>query len=75
MAYSQAKSKSSGDRASPCSRPFWIGKLSDRCLHIGTLLYVSFKHILIIFTYYEERIVVLIHILISLTEREPSSSI
>jgi hypothetical protein len=32
MAYSKAKLKSSGDKASPCFRPFWIGKLSDRCL-------------------------------------------
>jgi hypothetical protein len=27
MAYSKAKLKSSGDKASPCFRPFWIGKL------------------------------------------------
>jgi hypothetical protein len=47
MAYSKAKLKSSGDRASPCFRPFWIGNLSDKCLPIRTLLYVSFKHILI----------------------------
>jgi hypothetical protein len=46
MAYSNAKLKSSGDRAS-YFRPFWIGKLSDNCLAIWTLLYVSFKHILI----------------------------
>jgi hypothetical protein len=31
MAYSKAKLKSSGDKASPCFRPFWIGKLSDKC--------------------------------------------
>jgi hypothetical protein len=43
MAYSKAKLKSSGDKASPCFRPFWIGKLSDRCLPIRTLLYVSFN--------------------------------
>jgi hypothetical protein len=30
MAYSRAKLKSSGDKASPCFRPFWIGKLSDQ---------------------------------------------
>jgi hypothetical protein len=47
MAYSKAKLKSSGDRASPCSRPIWIGKLSDKCLLLWTSLYVSFKHILI----------------------------
>jgi hypothetical protein len=27
MAYSKSKLKSSGDRASPCFRPFWIGQL------------------------------------------------
>jgi hypothetical protein len=47
MPYSKGKLKRSGDRASPCFRPFWIRKLSDKCLHIQTLLYVSFKHILI----------------------------
>jgi hypothetical protein len=47
MAYSNAKLKSSGVRASPCFRPFWIGKLSDKCLPIQTLPYVSFKHNLI----------------------------
>jgi hypothetical protein len=47
MAYSKVKLKSSGDRASPCFRPFWIRKLSDKCLPIRTLLYVLFKHILI----------------------------
>jgi hypothetical protein len=29
MAYSKAKLKSSGDKAPPCFRPFWIGKLSE----------------------------------------------
>jgi hypothetical protein len=47
MAYSKAKLKSSSDKASHCFRPFWIRKLSDKCLPIQTLLYVSFKHILI----------------------------
>jgi hypothetical protein len=47
MAYSKAKLKSTGDRVSPCFRPFCIGKLSDKCLPIWTLLYVSFKHTLI----------------------------
>jgi hypothetical protein len=36
MAYSKAKLKSSGDKASPCFRPVWIGKLSDKCLPIRT---------------------------------------
>jgi hypothetical protein len=52
MAYSKTKLKSSGDRSSPCFRPFWIGNLSDKCLPIWTLLYVSFKHILINLTTY-----------------------
>jgi hypothetical protein len=26
--------KSNGGKASPCFRPFWIGKLSDECLAI-----------------------------------------
>jgi hypothetical protein len=47
MAYSKAKLKSSGDGAYHCFRPFWTGKLSDKCLPIQTLQYVSFKHILI----------------------------
>jgi hypothetical protein len=29
---------------------FWIGKLSDKCIPIRTLLYISFKHILISLT-------------------------
>jgi hypothetical protein len=33
MAYSKAKLKSNGDRASPCFRPFWIGDVSDKYLH------------------------------------------
>jgi hypothetical protein len=46
MAYSKAKLKSSGDKASPCFRPFWIGKLSAKCLPIQTLLYVCIgKHL------------------------------
>jgi hypothetical protein len=36
MAYSKAKLKSSGDKASSCFSPFWIGKLSDKCLPIQT---------------------------------------
>jgi hypothetical protein len=47
MAYPKAKLKSSGDEASPGLRKFWIGKLSDKCLSLRALLYVSFKHILI----------------------------
>jgi hypothetical protein len=31
MAYSKVKLKSSGDKASPCFRPFWLGKLSVKC--------------------------------------------
>jgi hypothetical protein len=37
---SKAKLKSSGDKTSPCFRPFWIRKLSNKCLPIRTLVYV-----------------------------------
>jgi hypothetical protein len=47
MTYSKAKLKSSGNKAYPCFRPFWVAKLTDKCLPIWTLLYVSFKYILI----------------------------
>ena len=47
MAYSKAKLKSSGDRASPCSKPFLIGNLSDTFLPTRTLLYVSLRLIFI----------------------------
>jgi hypothetical protein len=43
MAYSKAKLKSSGDRASPCFRPFWIGKLSDKCLPIPLVVLSSIE--------------------------------
>jgi hypothetical protein len=49
MAYSKVKLKSSGDKASTYFKPFRIGKQSDKCLPIWTVLYVlyvSFKHIL-----------------------------
>jgi hypothetical protein len=38
MAYSKAKLKSSGDKASPCFRPFSMLNLSDRFLPIRTIL-------------------------------------
>jgi hypothetical protein len=38
MAYSKAKLKSSGIKASPSLRPFWIRKLSDKYLPIQTFL-------------------------------------
>jgi hypothetical protein len=50
MAYAKAKLKSYGDKASLCFKLFWIGKRSDKCLPIWTLLYESFKHILISLT-------------------------
>jgi hypothetical protein len=50
MAYSKAKFKINGYKASPYFRPFWIGKLWDRYLPTQNLLYVSFKHILISLT-------------------------
>jgi hypothetical protein len=45
--YSNKKFKGSGNKAFPYFRSFWKGKLSSKCLPICTLLYVSFKHILI----------------------------
>jgi hypothetical protein len=36
--------KSSGVQASPCFRPFWIGKVSDKCLPIQTLLYTFYSY-------------------------------
>ena len=45
MAYSKAKLKSNGDRASPCFNPFLIGNISDKFLPTRTLLYVSVRHI------------------------------
>jgi hypothetical protein len=42
MAHSKAKLKSSGDIASPCFRPFWIGKLSDK-FHIKNVNTSSFN--------------------------------
>jgi hypothetical protein len=47
MAYSKAKIKSSADKSSLHFRAFWLGKLSDKCLPVWTIPYVSFKHILI----------------------------
>jgi hypothetical protein len=47
MAYYKAMLISSGDEASPCFRPFWIGKVSDKCLPIWTSTHILFKHILI----------------------------
>jgi hypothetical protein len=41
------KQSCSGDKVSHCFSPFWLGKLSDKCLPIRTLLYVSFKYVLI----------------------------
>jgi hypothetical protein len=46
MAYTKAKLKSSGDKASPYFRSFCVEKLSKKYLPKQTLLYVSFKHIL-----------------------------
>jgi len=45
MAYSKAKLKSNGDRASPCFKPFLIGYISDKFLPTQTLLYVSVRHV------------------------------
>jgi hypothetical protein len=50
MAYSLAKLKSNGDKASPYFRPLWIENASDKCLPTRTLLQGSFKQILISLT-------------------------
>jgi hypothetical protein len=50
MVYSKAKLKSNCPKASAYSGPFWIGKLSDKYLPTWPILYVSFKHILIVLT-------------------------
>jgi hypothetical protein len=55
MAYSKAKLKSSGDKASPCFRPFWIGKLSDRCLNLLKLLYLINNSYFVTYTYHVQR--------------------
>jgi hypothetical protein len=49
-AYSKAEMKSSDDKASPYFKPLWIGNISDKRLLMRTLLYVSFKYILITLT-------------------------
>ena len=46
MAYSKAKLKSNGDKASPCFKPFLIGNMSDKFLPTWTPLCVSVRHIL-----------------------------
>jgi hypothetical protein len=50
MAYFKGKLKSSGSKTTPCFRSFWIGKISDNCLPIQILLYVSFKNVLMSLT-------------------------
>ena len=47
MAYSKAKLKSIGVRASPCFRPFLTGNLSDTFLPTRTLLYASVRLVFI----------------------------
>jgi hypothetical protein len=46
MAYFKATFKRSGYKASPCFRPFWTRKLSDKYVSTPILTYVLFKHIL-----------------------------
>jgi hypothetical protein len=52
MAYSKAKLKSNGDRASPCLRPFIIGNAPDKCTrseYLGTAVTnQNFLHAVII---------------------------
>jgi hypothetical protein len=45
MAYSKAKLKSSDEKASPCFRPFCIGKLSDKCFIITVLKSIAKEHL------------------------------
>jgi len=45
MAYSKAKLKSNGDRASPCFKPVLTGIMSDKFLPTRALLYISVRHI------------------------------
>ena len=40
----QSKVKNTGDRASPCFKPFLIGNMSDKFLPTRTLLHVSVRH-------------------------------
>ena len=44
MAYSKAKLRSNGDRASPCSNPFLIGNMSEKFLPTRNQLNVSVRH-------------------------------
>jgi hypothetical protein len=48
MAYSKTKLKSSGDKASPCSRSFWIRNYQTNIYLYG--LHYTFNHILISLT-------------------------
>jgi hypothetical protein len=52
MAYSKATLKNSGDKASPCFKPFWIVRPSDKCLPVLTLLCISFKRFVISLTHF-----------------------
>ena len=54
MAYSKAKLKSIGVRASPCFKLFLIGNLSDTFLPTRTLLYVRVRHNFISLTSFME---------------------
>jgi hypothetical protein len=47
ITYPKVRLKSIGNEAYPHLRPFWTGKLRENCSTVLTLLYVSFKHILI----------------------------
>jgi hypothetical protein len=47
VASSRARLGGGGGGASPCSGPFWMGEVTDECLPLRTLLYVSFMHVLV----------------------------
>ena len=50
MAYSKAKLKSNGDRASPCFKPLLIGNMSDKFLPTLTLPFKEFTSYLYVVT-------------------------
>jgi hypothetical protein len=47
MAYFKEKLRRTGDKTPNCFGPFYIGKVSDKCLPTRTFLYISLKQVLI----------------------------
>jgi hypothetical protein len=48
----QFQSDISSDKTSPQFKPFWIGRLPEKCLPIQTLLYASLIDILMSLAYF-----------------------